>query len=945
MSKPLRVLLIEDSEDDAQLIVMELERGGYAVEFERVYSSGAVREAFERGMWDLVVADYAMPGFSGPAALLIMREQGLDLPFILVSGTVGEDVAVESMKAGAHDYIMKDNLRRLVPAVNRELAEAAIRRKKREAEREIAESRDFLENIFNTMPNVIMVTNKSGYIIRVNKAIESMLGIPVGKFFGKHTAELAPQDEKHQFIAIKLMSALRERGHLKAFEAEWLRKDGSLCPVEMNITMMKNQEGNRIGSVSVVQEISERKKAEEELKNRIRQQSALARFSEHAIATVALQDLLNEGALLVSQTLGVEFCKILELLPDGNNLLLRAGVGWKQGLVGKMTVPATADTQAGFTLRSNALVMVEDLASETRFNGAPFLREHGVVSGISLVISLSSRPYGVLSAHSTGRRDFTRDEVSFLQSAATIVSASVERLQAQRNIEESREYLRNIINAIGVPVFVKDREHRMIMVNDAECALMQTPREEIVGRTAHEIFPKNMADVSTKQDEEVFRTGKENISTADVPDPQGNLRASITRKTLCADKYGNQYIVGVVHDITDIKRAEADREKLRNQLYQSQKMEAIGHLAGGVAHDFNNILTAIIGYGNLLQIKIDAADPLRHNVDQILTASERAASLVHSLLAFSKKQIINPQPVTMQNIVTGVAKLLHRLIGEDIDLNVAFTEQDTVVLADIGQIDQVLINLATNARDAMPNGGSLSISTGTADIDETYIKRHGYGVAGHYALITVTDSGAGMDKQTSEQIFEPFFTTKEVGKGTGLGLSTAYGIVKQHNGYINCYSEPGKGTTFKIYLPIVTDVERVKQQTAAGKPHRLVGGTETILLAEDDETIRTLTAKMLSQFGYTVIESVDGEDAIAKFKEHQGGIQLLLLDVIMPKKNGREVLTEIQKLQPGIKAVFTSGYTADIIQKSDFIEKGLDFLMKPVSMPDLLHKLREVLDR
>jgi PAS domain S-box-containing protein len=391
----------------------------------------------------------------------------------------------------------------------------------------------------------------------------------------------------------------------------------------------------------------------------------------------------------------------------------------------------------------------------------------------------------------------------------------------------------------------------------------------------------------------------------------------------------------MVTDITPLKLLE-------NQLRQSQKMEAVGQLAGGVAHDFNNILTAIIGYANLLLMKMPDRESGRAFVEQILSASERAAHLTHSLLAFSRKQIIDLRPVSLNEIISRVEKLLGRVIGEDIEFKTWLADADLPVLADSIQIEQVLMNLAANARDAMPDGGMLLIVTEPLELGEEFVRAHSYGKPGRYAYMAVTDTGVGMDEKTRNRIFEPFFTTKEVGKGTGLGLSMVYGIVKQHNGYITVDSEPGKGTTFKIYLPLVrppAEEKNTKQPAAAAR------GTETVLLAEDDVAVRNLTRSVLEDFGYRVIEAADGEEAVRKFGENKGAVDLLVLDIIMPKKNGKEAYQEIRKIQPDIRALFTSGYTADIVHKKGILDTGLDFVLKPITPTEFLKKVREVLDR
>ncbi len=392
---------------------------------------------------------------------------------------------------------------------------------------------------------------------------------------------------------------------------------------------------------------------------------------------------------------------------------------------------------------------------------------------------------------------------------------------------------------------------------------------------------------------------------------------------------------GIIHDISE-------RKKLEEQLLQSQKMEAVGRLAGGVAHDFNNILTAIIGYGNLLKTDIKEDDPLNNYVTQILNSSERAANLTRALLTFSRKQIISPKPVNINEIIRGIGRLLSRLIGEDIELSTPLTDKELTVMADATQIEQVLMNLATNARDAMPGGGTLVISTNMVTFDDEFVRAHGYGRIGDFALISVEDTGCGIDEKIKERIFEPFFTTKEIGKGTGLGLSMVYGIIKQHEGYINVYSDPDKGTTFKIYLPLIKSRFKEPGQVDAGL---VTGGTETVLIAEDDAQVRGLTKKILEKAGYQVIEAADGEEAVSMYFGNHNNIQLLILDVIMPRKNGKECYDEIKKSAPDIKAIFTSGYTSDIIHKKGLVEEGIDLILKPVSPNQLLRKVREVLDR
>jgi signal transduction histidine kinase len=399
---------------------------------------------------------------------------------------------------------------------------------------------------------------------------------------------------------------------------------------------------------------------------------------------------------------------------------------------------------------------------------------------------------------------------------------------------------------------------------------------------------------------------------------------------------------GKVVNVIELCRDITEHRKLEDQLRHSQKMESIGTLAGGIAHDFNNILTAIIGYGQLAIMKMPGDDPLFSYVQNMLEATDRASHLTRELLLFSRKQPIDRKPVDLNLVVTKVEKFLQKVIGEDITYNTVLHETPIQVLADDHQLEQVLINLAANSRDSMPHGGVVTVTTGIVTIDREFIAAHGYGRLGTYGLINFSDTGTGMDEATLKRIFEPFFTTKEVGKGTGLGLAVSYGIIKQHDGYINAYSEPGEGATFRIYLSLiqtanVADPSTIRDETPAG-------GTETILLAEDDDTVRGLSKRVLKEHGYKVIEAVDGADAVNKFVENGKKIDLLLLDLIMPNMNGNEAFEKIREVRPGIKAIFSSGYAPETVRQKLLLFGDVHLMTKPASPTELLRKVRNVLD-
>ena len=508
-----------------------------------------------------------------------------------------------------------------------------------------------------------------------------------------------------------------------------------------------------------------------------------------------------------------------------------------------------------------------------------------------------------------------------------------ERKQAEEALHISEEKYRLVVENANDAIFIVQNE-AIKFPNRQTTALTGYVEEELRNATFHRFIHEDDREL-------VVNRHRERLQGRDVPatysfrivNKSGDVvwvEASIVLVTW----EGSPASLVFLRDITVQKKLEA-------QLLQAQKMEAIGQLAGGVAHDFNNLLTAIIGYGHLLRNEVSKEDRTNSYISQILNAAERAAILTNDLLTFSRKQVVNLQPVDLNNIIRNMESLLVRVIGEDIKLSTILKDVDLIIMADSTQIDQILMNLATNSLDAMPKGGSIIISTDRMEINGEYIRTYGYGKPGPYALLSVEDTGIGMDEKIIKRIYEPFFTTKEVGKGTGLGLAMVYGIVKQHDGYINVHSEPGRGTTFKILLPLA---QSLVQEIKPKDPQKLKGGTETILIGEDDLQVRNFLKEVLSNAGYQIMEAVDGEDAINVFHKNKDNIHLLILDVIMPKKTGKEVCGEIRKLKPDMKTIFVSGYGADVINKKGILDVGVNFIAKPVSPDELLSAVRSILD-
>jgi PAS domain S-box-containing protein len=516
-----------------------------------------------------------------------------------------------------------------------------------------------------------------------------------------------------------------------------------------------------------------------------------------------------------------------------------------------------------------------------------------------------------------------------------------EHKQAEEALLQKEEFIKNILETVDEGFVIIDPDFRIISANRAYCEQVKSPHCDIFGRHCYEVS-HHLGRPCFLEGEEcapshTFKAGMPYSAIHKHFDSEGNPVHIETKSYPLKDASGN--VTAVIETLNNITQ----QRKLEAQLRHAQKMEAVGTLAGGIAHDFNNILNVIIGYGAMVLVKLEADSPSKGQMNELLAAAERAAVLTKRLLAFSRKQVVEVRPINVNETVTGIRKMLFRLIGENIDFQLHLEDVSLVVMADAGQIEQVLMNLASNAKDAMPEGGRLTIGTGLQEIDDEFIAINGYGKPGMYVLITVADTGCGMDAETQKKIFEPFFTTKAIGEGTGLGLAISYGIIKQHSGYIKVYSEQGKGTVFKIYLPLIEEAALPDRTSEA--PIAIKGGNETVLVAEDDASLRKLTRIVLESFGYSVITAEDGEEAIAKFMENREKIHLVILDMIMPKKNGKEVSEALRKAGPRTKILFVSGYTMDIIKNRELTEFGFDFIHKPVRPQDLLIKVREVLDK
>jgi signal transduction histidine kinase/CheY-like chemotaxis protein/HAMP domain-containing protein len=669
---------------------------------------------------------------------------------------------------------------------------------------------------------------------------------------------------------------------------------------------------------SLQQRINDSEKAEKILLNRALQQTAIAALGQFALTENDLAPLLNQACLLVAHTLELDYSAVWERLPDGQ-LFLQAGAGWKRGCVDESKMAADNRSQTGLTLNSGEMIVVTDFKTETQFTVPPLFAEHGIVSGVTVAIPTRGRPFGVIGAHATQRRNFTPDEMQFLMAMAAVLGMAVERKRAEAETEKLASFAK--LNPAATMEITENGTIRYF--NDAAQQLALSARK------------KHPSDVLPSEIKDIIRDCLAGTQSKVRLETQINGRAF---SWLFHPVLPSRVVHCYIEDTTE-------RLNLEAQLRQSQKMESIGQLAAGVAHDFNNMLTIIQGHSSALlarqALSPDVLDPLQ----AIYFAAERAAGLTRQLLMFSRKNVIQPKLLDLSGVVSNMTRLLERLLGETIQLVFQPATELPAMEGDTGMIEQVVMNLSVNARDAMPQGGKLTIGTDTVTIDDDYVKSHADARAGQHVRLRVIDTGIGMDAATLRRIFEPFFTTKEVGKGTGLGLATVYGIVKQHDGWLEVNSEPNRGATFDVFFP-ASEKNVTPNEEKIVSAESTTGGTESILIVEDEPILREMARDILSGYGYRTFEASSGREALDGWQHKTNEIDLLLTDMVMPEGvSGAELARQLRLNNPCLKVVFTSGYTANEINTQTLVKMRARYLQKPYSHADLAKTVRECLDK
>ena len=761
MSRHLNVLIIEDSEDDTLLTLRELRRGGYSLNYVRVDTPAAMESALEQQTWDIVLADYSMPAFSGLEALKLLQKHKLDLPFIVVSGTIGEDVAVAAMKAGAHDYLVKSNLARLVPAVEREVREATERRKRHSAEQALQESEERFQALCASAPLAIFQTDAQGRRTYNNPLWHDISGLGEEKSLGYGWAEAIHPEERVQVLESWQRTAAEQRPWVH--EHRLLTQEGQVRWVRALASPMYSREGQFLGHVGTVEDITEQKQAAQ----RIYEQAALLDVSTDAILVCDLK----------------------------NQILF-----WNKG---------------------------------------------------------AERLYKWKAAEVMGRN------------AEQILYDSEEDLLAREKT-------------------------RTTLTRD--------------GKWQGEL-------------EQITKGGKKIVVES--------------RWTLIYDRDNNPKSILIVStDITEKKQLEV-------QFLRAQRLESLGALAGGIAHDFNNILTPILAVAQLLSFKFPHLDENNKQLLGILEGSaKRGADLVKQILSFTRGVEGNRTIIQLRHLLTDVAQVAKKTFPKFIEIQVNIAYDLWTVFGDATQLHQVLMNLVVNARDAMPDGGTLSISAENFWVDEDYARMHVDASIGSYVAIAISDTGTGISPEIIDRIFDPFFTTKESGKGTGLGLSTAMGIIKSHGGFVTVYSEVGQGSNFKVYIP---SSQILETQTAIDT-ELPKGNRELILVVDDEVRICEITKKTLNSHNYQVLTASDGIGALALYAQHKDDISLVLIDMMMPAIDGPATIVKLQRMNPLVKIIAMSGLVTHeaALQNQNLQIHG--FLSKPFTTEVLLNTLHSVLN-
>ena len=938
--RDVRVLFVDDSEDDVELLLRELKRHDYRATWKRAQNADELRALLDPShSWDVVLSDWSMPGFDGLAAFHVVRAIDAHVPFIICSGTIDEEIAVSSLKAGVQDFVGKNKLTRLVPAIEREIREAEIRRTRAKAEAELVRQRAVIQHgedryraMFDSSPLPMWTYDRDTLqFVAVNDAAVRHYGYSRDELLSMTLADIRPAGD----VAALKQDVARSRGVSERQIWRHKKKDGSLIAVEVRANDI-NVDGRNL-RLALIHDVTERERPP-------RRPLSLW-IALGALVVVALLSVAGSSRLVRTIDQVDHSHRLIEGLDEVDEAFHEGASAERIG--GALD---RVHDELGRDLNpddASQLQHLDELRAAIARHSEPDVK------------SIADGMRGRAALRLESQQATTSAQVTFervAQLAAMVVSVLILWLVFSRLLREaqlrrvaedasrqSEEALATMLHSIADAVIATDIDNHVIRLNRAAEELTGWKMADAVGRPFDEVLQISDDSVLTS------RSGAKTPvahSAAEIRDSHDKVVGSVVVfRDASVERRHEQHMRELNAELERrvVERTDA-LQKTEEQLRQSQKIEAVGRLAGGIAHDFNNLLSVIISFSELL-IEDAARDNLPQNVvadlDEIKKAGIRAADLTRQLLAFSRQQVLAPKVTDLNDIVAGMEKLLRRVIGADITLRTVKATDAAKAYVDPGQMEQVIMNLVVNARDAMPRGGKITIEVSRAELDETFAAAHHGITPGSYVQIAVTDTGTGMSKDVQAQIFEPFFTTKEKGKGTGLGLSTVFGIVRQSGGTIWVYSEPGHGTTFKIYLPITHEVE--SQPGVATQPKR-PRGSETILLVEDEPQVRAIAKGILTRAGYTVLEAEHGAAALELCERVKQPIQLVVTDIVMPVMSGRELVEKLVKVRPEAKVLFMSGYTDDTVVHHGVLDQGIAYLQKPIMPDTLTKKVREVLD-